>query len=92
VSAQNPAYVPSTGDFPAVVGAVFGVLRSWMMAMMCSSRLMRRLPPLDGRWRLYSPPEASRGAVPFPLASVGESCDVTDVTELLVHHLLDLAA
>src|SRR6266508_3568463 len=39
--------------------------RSWTTAMMCSARLMRRLPARDSRWRCWSPEEASSGAVPF---------------------------
>jgi hypothetical protein len=35
------------------------------MAMMCSARLMRRLPARESRWRFCSPEEASMGAVPF---------------------------
>ena len=35
------------------------------MAMMCSTRLMRRLPARESRWRCWSPEEASIGAVPF---------------------------
>ena len=32
---------------------------------MCSTRLMRRFPALDSRWRCWSPEEAPVGAVPF---------------------------
>ena len=32
---------------------------------MCSTRLMRRFPARDRRWRCCSPDDASRGAVPF---------------------------
>ena len=35
------------------------------MAMMCRTRLMRRLPARDRRWRFWSPEDASMGAVPF---------------------------
>ena len=35
------------------------------MAMMCRTRLMRRLPARERRWRFWSPEEASIGAVPF---------------------------
>src|SRR5436189_5787906 len=35
------------------------------MAMMCRTRLMRRLPTRDSRWRRWSPEDASNGAVPF---------------------------
>ena len=35
------------------------------MAMMCRTRLMRRLPARDRRWRFWSPEDASIGAVPF---------------------------
>ena len=38
---------------------------AWTMAMMCRTRLMRRFPARDRRWRCWSPEEASRGAVPF---------------------------
>ena len=38
------------------------------MAMMCRTRLMRRFPARDRRWRRWSPDDASRGAVPFPEA------------------------
>ena len=40
-------------------------LRSWATAMMCSARLIWRLPARDSRWRTWSPEEASMGAVPF---------------------------
>jgi hypothetical protein len=40
------------------------------MAMMCSTRLIRRLPARDSRWRTWSPLEASRGAVPFQDANL----------------------
>src|SRR5688572_1954581 len=33
--------------------------------MMCRTRLMRRLPSRDRRWRRWSPEDASIGAVPF---------------------------
>jgi len=33
--------------------------------MMCSARLICRLPARDSRWRICSPEEASMGAVPF---------------------------
>jgi hypothetical protein len=33
--------------------------------MMCSTRLICRLPARDSRWRTWSPEEASMGAVPF---------------------------
>jgi len=33
--------------------------------MMCSTRLICRLPARDSRWRIWSPEEASIGAVPF---------------------------
>ena len=35
------------------------------MAMMCRTRLMRRFPARDRRWRCWSPEDASIGAVPF---------------------------
>ena len=35
------------------------------MAMMCRTRLMRRFPARDSRWRFWSPEDASIGAVPF---------------------------
>src|ERR1035437_4193090 len=40
------------------------------MAMMCSARLIRRLPARESRWRTWSPLEASRGAVPFQDANL----------------------
>jgi hypothetical protein len=33
--------------------------------MMCSTRLICRLPARDSRWRTWSPEEAPVGAVPF---------------------------
>ncbi len=33
--------------------------------MMCSVRLICRLPARESRWRTWSPEDASRGAVPF---------------------------
>src|SRR5437870_4829243 len=33
--------------------------------MMCSTRLICRLPARERRWRTWSPEEASMGAVPF---------------------------
>jgi hypothetical protein len=33
--------------------------------MMCRTRLIRRFPALDRRWRCWSPEDASIGAVPF---------------------------
>src|ERR1044072_5538215 len=33
--------------------------------MMCSTRLICRFPARDSRWRIWSPEEASIGAVPF---------------------------
>jgi hypothetical protein len=38
------------------------------MAMMCRTRLIRRLPVRDRRWRFWSPEDASIGAVPFQQA------------------------
>jgi len=35
------------------------------MAMMCRTRLMRRLPARESRWRCWSPEDTSIGAVPF---------------------------
>src|ERR1022692_4739313 len=40
------------------------------MAMMCSTRLIRRLPARESRWRFWSPLEASSGAVPFQDANL----------------------
>jgi hypothetical protein len=37
--------------------------------MMCSARLIRRLPARESRWRCCWPEEASRGAVPFQEAN-----------------------
>jgi len=33
--------------------------------MMCKTRLICRLPARESRWRIWSPEEASIGAVPF---------------------------
>ena len=53
--------------------------------MMCSARLINLFPARDGRWRFWSPEEASNGAaVPFQEANpvpVGEAVDVTDVSQ-----------
>jgi hypothetical protein len=52
--------------------------------MMCSARLMRRLPARESRCRVCSPEEASSGAVPFPgveRVAVGEPVDVADVNQ-----------
>jgi hypothetical protein len=43
--------------------------RSWTTAMMCRTRLMRRLPALDSRWGAWLPEDASSGAVPFQEAN-----------------------
>ena len=40
-------------------------LLSATIAMMCSTRLIRRFPARESRWRFCSPEEASIGAVPF---------------------------
>jgi hypothetical protein len=33
--------------------------------MMCRARLIWQLPARDSQWRIWSPEEASMGAVPF---------------------------
>jgi hypothetical protein len=48
-------------------------LRSWTTAMMCSARLIRRLPARESRWRSWLPEEASSGAVPFQDANLSRS-------------------
>ena len=40
-------------------------LRSWTVTMMCSVRLIWRLPARESRWQIWSPEDASSGAVPF---------------------------
>ena len=54
------------------------------MAMMCRTRLMRRLPARESRWRRWSPEDASSGAVPFQeakCAGVRNRADVGDVAD-----------
>ena len=48
-------------------------LRSWTVAMMCRVRLICRFPAWDRRWRIWSPEEASIGAVPFQEAKWARS-------------------
>jgi hypothetical protein len=48
-------------------------LRSWTVAMMCSTRLICRLPARESRCRIWSPEEASIGAVPFQEAKWARS-------------------
>src|SRR6266487_2794953 len=52
--------------------------------MMCRTRLMRRLPARESRWRRCRPDEASSGAVAVEgreVPAAGEPGDVTDVAE-----------
>jgi len=52
--------------------------------MMCSTWLSRRLPARESRWRIWSPLEASIGAVPVQLAKCGlggEPVDRPDVAQ-----------
>ena len=60
-------------------------LRSWTVAIRCSTRLICRLPPRDNRCRTWSPEEASIGAVPVrpgrEVRLVGEAGDVTDLDQ-----------
>jgi hypothetical protein len=54
------------------------------MAMMCRTRLIRRFPARDSRWRSWLPEEASSGAVPFggrELVPVSEPVDVAGAGE-----------
>src|SRR5204863_613833 len=58
--------------------------RSWTTAMMCRTRLIRRLPARESRWRRCWPDEASSGAVAVPgreVSAAGEPGDVTDVAD-----------
>ena len=54
------------------------------MAMMCRTRLSRRFPARDSRWRICWPEEASIGAVPVQEAKWALVCEpghVADVAE-----------
>ena len=65
-------------------------LRSWTVAIRCSTRLICRLPPRDNRCRTWSPEEASIGAVPVrpgrEVRLVGEAGDVTDLDHAWDQH------
>jgi hypothetical protein len=50
--------------------------------MMCSVRLILRLPARESRCLVCSPEEASRGAVPFQDASLSRSAKAVDVADV----------
>jgi SnoaL-like polyketide cyclase len=47
--------------------------------MMCSARLMRRLPARESRWRCWLPEEASSGAVSFGEQVLADDAAATEV-------------
>ena len=56
--------------------------RSWVTAAMWMTWLTRRFPARERRCRLFSPEEASRGAVPFQDASGDDGADAVQLHQV----------